>query len=657
MNKGEKKQKGARFAALRRAGAFLWRHKVLTGLVIGAAVFGAFGIAHVLAGPGSTAAAGPAYDYVRTVTLARTTLRNAVTVTGTVTTGQTANVTADETVRTYQVASVNVEVGDTVREGDVIATLDTTSLQKQIETARQSYQDDLKAAQTNYDRAVDDYEIAAVQHDNKLIDLDAEIGRADEKLAEAQKAENDARAARDAAASARDAAAAKNNTYAAELQAAKNEVSTFQAAYNDAAVAQDNALIALNNAIAAYNSAMAAVNCTGEDACGCAGAKDAAQAVVDAYRKYNSDMKFEHTCACETSCESCKAVSNLSPSAEADSEESATKKFQAAKQALEDVQKNVYSSALGLMGLSAIEGAAQGAQSDLEMAESELASAERSLETATTNRKTAEQQVKTAHDNYDNEKNGTNLMKSWQNVEDARTRLEQAKRTPENLTTLQEKLAKCTLTATMSGTVTELNAIVGSVSTGAVATIQDVDALVVEVTIPADNVPALSLGMPCNISSDATGDAVIQGMLTQIDPIANDKGSFNAKVRVNDSAAGLLVGVQAQVDIIENATNNVFTVPIDAVGTDANGGSYVLRCTGGTGVNMTFAQVPVTTGAANDYDVEISAPDLMEGDIIRASADLSEGIVSGAANAGASTGPSFSGGPGGPGGNVFAPVG
>ena len=111
-------------------------------------------------------------------------------------------------------------------------------------------------------------------------------------------------------------------------------------------------------------------------------------------------------------------------------------------------------------------------------------------------------------------------------------------------------------------------------------------------------------------------------------------------------------------DIIESAANNVFSVPIDAVGTDENGGSYVLRCTGGAGVDMTFAQVPVTTGAANDYDIEVSGPDLMEGDIIRASADLSEGIVSGAADAAASMTPSFPGGPGGPGGgNPFAPVG
>lgn len=644
MRREGTEQKGERFAALRRAGAFLWRHKVLTGLALCAAAAGVFAVTH---GLGRPAAAGPAYDYVRTVTLARTTLRNAVTVTGTVTTGQTANVTADDTVRTYQVASVNVEVGDTVREGDVIATLDTTSLQKQIETARQSYQDDLKAAQTNYDRAVSDYEISAVQHENKLIDLDEEIARADEKLTEAQKEENDARAARDAA-------AAERNTYAAALQQAQAEVAAVQATYDRELAAQETALADLNSKVAAYNAALAAAQsehaATNEKPESAADVESAAGAMLSQYNAYDgsgSGMK--------------KSVENDlidigidSPTinvVEPPDGETAVSRCKAAREALESAQSGVYNASLGLTGLSAIETAAQ-------QKETALTQAENTLKQATSNRKTAEQQVDTAHNNYDNEKNGTNLMKSWQNVEDTKTRLEQAKRTPENLTNLQEKLEKCTLTATMSGTVTALNAIVGSVSSGALATIQDVGALVVEVTIPADNVPALSLGMACNISSDATGDAVIQGTLTQIDPIANDKGSFNAKVRVNDSAAGLLVGVQAQVDIIESAANNVFSVPIDAVGTDENGGSYVLRCTGGAGVDMTFARVPVTTGAANDYEIEISAPDLMEGDIIRASADLSEGIVSGTADAAASMTPSFPGGPGGRGGgNPFAPVG
>lgn len=49
--------------------------------------------------------------------------------------------------------------------------------------------------------------------------------------------------------------------------------------------------------------------------------------------------------------------------------------------------------------------------------------------------------------------------------------------TPDTLTTLKDTLANCTLTATMSGTITALDATVGSVCTGTVATIQNTDAV------------------------------------------------------------------------------------------------------------------------------------------------------------------------------------
>ena len=84
----------------------------------------------------SKAAAGTSadYQYVRTTTLKTTSLNDSVTVNGTVKSGDEASVTVADSAKTYKVATVNVEVGDTVQEGDVIATLDTTDLEKQIET-------------------------------------------------------------------------------------------------------------------------------------------------------------------------------------------------------------------------------------------------------------------------------------------------------------------------------------------------------------------------------------------------------------------------------------------------------------------------------------------------------------------------------------------
>ena len=180
-------------------------------------------------------------------------------------------------------------------------------------------------------------------------------------------------------------------------------------------------------------------------------------------------------------------------------------------------------------------------------------------------------------------------------VDNAETKLAQSQREDDTLTNLQTALENCTLTATMDGTITALDATVGAVCSGTVATIQDVDNLTVEVTIPASSVGRLKTGLQCNITSDATDDTVT-GTLTRIDPVANDSGSFGATVTVNGQDSGLLVGIPAKVEIVISTKDNVFTVPRDAVGTNDDGSTYVLRKTGGEGVDMTFEQVAVTEG-------------------------------------------------------------
>lgn len=213
-------------------------------------------------------------------------------------------------------------------------------------------------------------------------------------------------------------------------------------------------------------------------------------------------------------------------------------------------------------------------------------------------------------------------------MDNAETKLAQSQREDDTLTNLQTALENCTLTATMDGTITALDATVGAVCSGTVATIQDVDNLTVEVTIPASSVGRLKTGLQCNITSDATDDTVT-GTLTRIDPVANDNGSFGATVTVNGQDSGLLVGIPAKVEIVISTKDNVFTVPRDAVGTNDDGSTYVLRKSGGEGVDMTFEQVAVTEGDTNDYYVEITGSDLNEGDVIRATADLTQGIESG----------------------------
>lgn len=552
------------------------------------------------------AAADVEYQYIRTTTLQKGSLNDSVTVNGTVVSGDEADVTVSDSVKTYKVATVEAEVGDTVQEGDVIATLDTTDLQKQIEDAQQSYNDTLQSAQTSYDRALDDYNTAVVQHDNNLIDLQAKIDEADQSLADAEENLNTAKSNRDAAKSTYDSAVNEYNTLVAEFDAVKAQIDSYTSAYNSASDALNAALSSLNNA----NNALTAALTEQQNAQSAYSAdpSDANKAALDA-----ANSKVEAATATQTTAQSAYTTAEA---AAADAQKN-----------LEDAQNSCSITSRGLYGYSAIQEAVSAAEKSKSDAESAYTQAETSVSTAETQVETAEQQVKSAHDTYDNEKNYSNIKTKAQAVEDAETKLEQAKRIPDTLESLQDALEECTLTATMSGTITALDATVGSVCAGTVATIQNTDALVVEVTIPADDVPGLETGMSCLITSDATGDTEINGTLTQIDPVANDQGSFGAKVRVTGEAADLLIGIQAQVEIIKSQVSDVYVVPIDAVGTAEDGTSYVLRKTGGEGVDMTFEEVTVTTGDSNDYYTTISGSDLQEGDVIRSSADLTQGIV------------------------------
>lgn len=154
--------------------AWFGKHKKLTALLLVVLIAAVLVLRAVLSGK---KAAGSTYQFVRTSTLQKTSLTDSVSVNGTVKSGYEASVTVADSAKLYKVSEVKVAVGDTVKKGDVIATLDTSDLEKQIESAEESYGDTLKSAQTSYDRATADLETSTVQHENSLIDLQARSTR------------------------------------------------------------------------------------------------------------------------------------------------------------------------------------------------------------------------------------------------------------------------------------------------------------------------------------------------------------------------------------------------------------------------------------------------------------------------------------------------
>ena len=499
MNETGTKQPGKLRAFFGRLGGWFKQHKKFTALLVVLALAAAIVLRFL---PQKGAAQGSTVSFVRTTTLQKTSLENSVSTTGTV---ESANVSTVTTDLKYTVKSVNVQVGDTVQAGDVICTLDTEDLEKQIERAKESLTDQTEQTQEAYDKALKSYNEAKKDYDDAVTAADD--------------AEDDYYDSWD------------------DLNAAVNQVSALQAEYDSKQSQLSSMLTEYNEAVSTY----------GVDS-------DEAKAAKDRYEK------FEQNDA------------------------------QDAQTALENAQKTT------------------GYQSLVQAKDQAVAA----WEQAKTAKEQAEKQLETASESLDTAKKNLDKSGSSDTLED-----------------LQEQLTKCTLTAETSGTVTSLNATVGSICSDTVATIQDTNALKIAVTIQEYDVPNVSIGMKARITSDAT-DGEISGTLTQISPTAtaatggqsssSSSGTFSAEVSVDGASSGLLIGMNANVEIVQSTTDNVFVVPYDAVGTEDDGTKYVMVKTGGDGADATFEKVTVTTGAENDYYIEISGDALSEGMEVRSSA-------------------------------------
>lgn len=510
------------------AAAFAGRHKkavIALALLVVAAAAAAFLLRGRFVRPVSLPAAGG--SYVRTVTLQKGTLEDSISATGTVQSSDVSNVTTD---LKYTVKTVNVQVGDSVEEGDVICTLDTSELEESIRKLQESLADAKAEAQKQYEKA------------------QASLTEAEENVKSTYDDMKEAEDERDSAKSAYETAAAAVKSYQAEVDAANADL-----------------LTKLN----------------------------ARQAALDAYTAAGGTVDENGDPVTSATSEAASTAADLS--ALADALVKANGEYKSAEQTLKTAEANL-----------------QTAQS---------ASNYTALSSAYNQAQTAYEQAKTTYEN---------AIKTSETAEESRdTALENYNKAGESdeLEELQSQLEKCTLKAETSGKVTAVNATVGSAIEGAAATIQDTDSLKISITIAEYDIDSVSEGMHAVITSDVI-DGEINGTLTQISPTASGGGSssstFSAEVTVDDENSGLLIGTNAKVQIIQSTTEDVFTVPLDAIEEKEDGTSVIYVQSGEENGEPVFEEVQVVVGATNDYYAEVSGVDLEEGMIVRASASLEE---------------------------------
>jgi HlyD family secretion protein len=220
-----------------------------------------------------------------------------------------------------------------------------------------------------------------------------------------------------------------------------------------------------------------------------------------------------------------------------------------------------------------------------------VASAEANLSAAQANANLArENMVKTEKD-YDRTKElfERNLesqsvldsMYAAAEVEKARYQsvLDQGEQAKAALRQARDDLAKTTIYAPMSGTVSRLNKEVGEIALGSqfqedvILELSNLEGMEALVDIDENDIVSVSIGDEADIEVDALPDVKLKGRVTEIANSAKSSGQgttdekteFEVKVAIIDPVAELRPGMTASAEIITEVCDDCLSVPIQSV--------------------------------------------------------------------------------------------
>lgn len=483
---------------------------------------------------------------VSTTPLAQGDLKNMITTTGTVASVNQVDVASAVSA---PIAEVLVKVGDQVRAGDPLCTLDTTALQDKLADAGKRLGD----AQTSYDLGVQ----RAQRH----------LQDQQNALAIAQQPENavltvlEARRAWQAEAA--QAAANAEGAARAEASAEKQTLDAAQTALNDA----NNALAAAQNELNNTQAALDAAAAAGEDVTAQTAARDAAAAAL------------ANAQAAQANAQAGVDAANAAYAAKAAAESAAA-------------YNACYEQTRTAPGPANYNG------SDVTRTEAELMTAynDAVAENASSVRG-ARLSIESAQDSLIDAQRATSAIDSIQ--------LE--------LKTLRDTLDKGVVSAPIGGVIVACKAAHGAMAdtAGAMFSISDSSDFEMSGLLNEYDATRVSAGMEAEITTSATGEDVMPGTVLLVSPNAtDDKGDFTVSVSIDAPASTLRAGMKGKLRVVLEKAENCFYVPLDSVGADADGNSVIYVYDEAAG---TSSAVAVATGVATDYYVEVRGEDLEAG--------------------------------------------
>lgn len=535
---------------------------------------------------------------VSTETLQQMDLQNTVSLTGVVESETDRKVYST---LSYLVESVNVQVGDVVQAGDVLAQLDTEQLemdiaqqQAAVDASNSQSAHQIEVNRKAYENAVENYENGL---DSNAISAESGVNQAESSLTQAEYGVDSAQLQVDAAeAAVRDA---RENYYITRDQLNGN--------VDDAREALDEAEDALAEAEAAYNEAVAEANSQVADTKAAMDAADKALKQAEAdwnnfqdiHRQEYEDAQNEWSAA-KKIYEDAAIIYNQAVAAGSENVEQAEEEMNKAKAAFNAAQikydqvkearepeqakyeaaqaaykeaEAAYTSAS-----ATAQTVANSAQSGVASAQTGVASAEAQLDAARDARTGStltqlEQGIASANRSVDSAELQEDIAKAQQDAaEQSADTAKQQQAATENsiaqqidtlkdnligsqiaaqstksqeiaIQSLQDTLADATITAPVSGVVTAVYAEEGQPGNGLLFVIEDTDALKITTNIREYDVGNIEVGMPVVIRSDATGDKEIPGTVTYIAPAANKTENGNT-LTADDSTVEFEAEVQ-----------------------------------------------------------------------------------------------------------------
>lgn len=604
---------------------------------------------------------------VSTETLQRMDLQNTVSLSGVVESQSGRKVYST---LSYLVEQVNVQVGDVVQQGDVLAQLKTDDLQMdiaqqqaavnasknqsahQIEVSRKAYenakenyengldsgalsaeqgvtsaeygveqaQQQLKAAKAAVYDAKENYRVTRDQLEGNITDAEEALRDAEEALGDAQAAYNDAVAGQE---SAKEQAKKDFEAKTADYMAAKQEWDDLEYTYrvdiNEAKAVQGKIEEDLDRQFPDWD----------KEGYQPTENKENYNKLMDALDKANAEVRK----AQETYVQQKSNFQNIQ---------------QVYNQAQTDYQNqlaSIASSASGAMsgvasaqsGVAAAEAqldAAQDARNGASMAQLEqgVDSAKRGVDSAQLQKEIAQNQVSNAKDQREASNNA--IQQQIDSLKDNLVGSQIAAQSTQSqeiaIQKMQNTLEDATITAPVSGVVTAVYAKVGEPGNGLLFVVEDTQSLKINTKIKEYDVANIREGMPVVIKSDATGDQEISGTVTYIAPAAvkteagntqtggNDSNvEFEAEVQVNDPNCGLRIGMNTRLTVLLEEKQDVFGVPYDAVVEKADGSTVVYAAVeqqnSGKNSSYVVTEIPVTTGLETDFYIEISGGEVTPG--------------------------------------------